>query len=207
MLCFSFPPFQRWRAPALLVFVHGGNAIIMSHLVSMLCSVPSIVLKLQFPFSKGRTFCMMCHSGCPPEQGIMSQLYASCPNLRSSIVTAWLSSQATKIFTSYPPGAYPNCKNRLDFLCPYDGNTILIEVCYSFGTPGSSTRLQRVLGRWWPCSLSCGLHPLHRNKPLPDFASVPHQAISENHPHQSALPLSALRFHASCASRYSESFL
>lgn len=60
--------------PARVRKVQGGCATIMSHLVSMLCSVPSMVLKLQFPFSKGRTFCMMCHSGCPPEQGIMSQL-------------------------------------------------------------------------------------------------------------------------------------
>jgi len=126
------------------------------------CSFPSIVLNLHCPFISGITSCMMCHSGCPPLHGSMSQLYASCPSLRISIVTACDSSQATKIFTSCPPCACPNCKNRPDFLCPYDGNTILIEVCYSFGTPNSSTRLPRAPDRWWVRSL-----PSHRPDRLP----------------------------------------
>ena len=133
------------------------------------CSFPSIVLNLHRPFISGITSCMMCHSGCPPLHGSMSQLYASCPSLRISIVTACDSSQATKIFTSCPPCACPNCKNRLDFLCPYDENTILIEVCYSFGTPGSSTRLPRAPGRWLGRSLPShrpDQSPCHTHRPI-----------------------------------------
>lgn len=37
----------------------------------------------------------MCHSGCPPEHGRISHENAQCPSFRNSIVTAWLSSQAT----------------------------------------------------------------------------------------------------------------
>ena len=96
----SICPFWGYKrqAPAFDKYVHGGKAIIISHLPQILCSTPSIVKNLQFPLSNGITSCCICHSGCPPEHSIISQEYASCPSLHSSMVTAWDSSQATSIF-------------------------------------------------------------------------------------------------------------
>src|SRR5574344_1143712 len=95
-------PRHKCFAPAFVVLVQGGKAIIMSHRPTIVCTALSQVLNVQLPFSRGRTSCMMCHSGCPPEHGIMSQEYDSCPNRRNSIVTACDSSQATSIFISPP---------------------------------------------------------------------------------------------------------
>ncbi len=78
------PPFElnSLTAPAAVKYVHGGNAIIISHCI----------------FSNSSASTCKCHSGCPPEHGSISQLYASCPRFRNSIVTVCDSSHATKIF-------------------------------------------------------------------------------------------------------------
>lgn len=63
--------------------VHGGKAIIRSQ---------------DFDWITSNTSCWKCHSGCPPEQGRISQLKASWPRFRNSRQTAWLSSHARRTF-------------------------------------------------------------------------------------------------------------
>jgi len=106
---FKTPPAYSHLAPALVRYVQGGCAIIMSHLPSTQCKTPSFVLNLKpYQSSPGiacldglstfKTSPCMCHSGCPPEHSKISQEYASCPFSRKALHTAWLSSQATKTF-------------------------------------------------------------------------------------------------------------
>ncbi len=49
------------------------------HLPLTVCTLPSQVLNSQLPLSNGITSCCICHSGCPPEHSITSQLNALCP--------------------------------------------------------------------------------------------------------------------------------
>lgn len=87
-------PFHKWRAPALLRYVHGGCAIRRSHLWTS-CATQSIVsiTPAQMAFMASPN---ICHSGCPPDGVWMSQLYASCPRARKAMHTVCDSSQATR---------------------------------------------------------------------------------------------------------------
>lgn len=76
----GFLPSVNHLLPVTQRCVQGGNAMIISH----------------FIFKSSSASHCRCHSGCPPLQACISQLYASCPSFRISIVTAWLSSHATK---------------------------------------------------------------------------------------------------------------
>ena len=64
---------EYWRVATLERYVHGGNAIIMSHCPAIVCVCVSSVWKVQLPFRRGNTSPMICHSGCPPDGSIMSQ--------------------------------------------------------------------------------------------------------------------------------------
>lgn len=75
--------FLKCLAPLTARCVHGGNAIIMSHLSLS---------------NSGITSCCKCHSGCPPLHGRISHEYASCPSFLNSVVTLCDSSHATNIF-------------------------------------------------------------------------------------------------------------
>lgn len=72
---------------------------IKSHLF-IVCNLPSVVKKSMFPFKISKTSLQMCHSGCPPEHGFVSQLYASWPLALNALHTSCDSSQATNIFIS-----------------------------------------------------------------------------------------------------------
>lgn len=56
---------------------------------------------------------LMCHSGCPPEQSCISQLYASCPRSRNAMHTLCDSSQATRTF-NYIPSIIICCSCAVD---------------------------------------------------------------------------------------------
>ena len=97
-------------APAFVIYVHGGKAIIISH----------------FIFRSSRTSTCICHSGCPPEQGSISQLYASCPFPRNALHTSCDSSHATNNLISSRSPVYPCPGRRLapfsNFYCIKSNN-------------------------------------------------------------------------------------
>ena len=87
-------------APALLMNVQGGWAIIKSQSWLMICSASPL----------------MCHSGCPPLQSWISQLYASWPNSRKALHTAWLSSHATSTLNLLLAHCFPSPVGYWQFL-------------------------------------------------------------------------------------------
>ena len=98
-------------APAFVIYVHGGKAIIISH----------------FIFRSSRTSTCICHSGCPPEQGSISQLYASCPFPRNALHTSCDSSHATNNLISSRSPVYP-CPGRR--LAPFY-SLFILSICLS----------------------------------------------------------------------------
>lgn len=92
-------PMSNHELPVTVRYVHGGCAISKSHLPTS-CSTPSMVI-ITPPFRAASASPSICHSGCPPDGSIMSQLYASCPFARNAFHTVWLSSQAIRTFIQY----------------------------------------------------------------------------------------------------------